>query len=295
MKTAVLNRLVYLTIAFVTFGNLVGTFAQEREMGGVGMTVFEERDFRGKSATYTNNVANLANTEFNDRISSLKVGRGERWEICKDANYQGRCVVVSGEEKDLRNNSWNNMISSFRRIGGGTPVPVPQQPYIVLYSQANYRGTVTNQSGEASYLNRTAQSVTIGRGIWQFCEGTNFTGRCVTIDVSVPNLSTYNLSRRISSARPVDTMQPEPPGADWYIVLFSQANYRGTPSNYKNSQSRISKSTGSITIGKGVWEVCTGSGFTGRCEMLSNSVSNMTFFGISRTIRSVRPVLPQPR
>ena len=48
--------------------------AQERAMGGEGITVFEDRDFRGKSATYTRDVANLADSGLNDRISSLKVG-----------------------------------------------------------------------------------------------------------------------------------------------------------------------------------------------------------------------------
>ncbi|MBX3290336.1 MAG: peptidase inhibitor family I36 protein [Acidobacteria bacterium] len=267
--------------------------AQERAMGGEGITVFEDRDFRGKSATYTRDVANLADSGLNDRISSLKVGPGELWEICEHANYQGRCVVVSGEERDLRQNSWNDMISSMRRRSGGGGTPV-NNPYIVLYSQPNYRGTPTNINGPSPSLNRTAQSVTVGRGVWELCDGVNYTGRCVRVDKSMANLAGLNMRRRVASARPVGSTTPERPD-DGYIVVFSQTNYRGTSTNYSSTQRNIRRTVGSITIGRGVWEVCTGANFGGRCEILNQSVSNFSSLGIGRQIRSIRPARPQPR
>ncbi len=384
MKRKFVSLLNCILFSLLIAGSVISAHAQEREMGGIGITVFEDRNFRGKSATYNNDVENLDGSGFNDKISSIRVGPGERWEVCQDAYYQGRCVVISGEESDLRRNSWDNMISSFRRIGswqpgnpgssyivlfdqvnyrgnarnysqavanlpltaqsvtigrgtwefctmanfGGTciriaqsvpdlrtyslsrriasarpldgtvtPVPPPSDGYIVLYDQPNYRGNPTNYNSAASNLNRRAQSVTIGAGSWQFCEGANFTGRCVTLDRSTPNLSSVGMNRRVGSVRPAGFVQPGPqPGSDWYIVLYTQANYRGTPTNYRNAQPRITKTTGSVTIGKGVWEICSGNNFTGNCQTLSSSVPNMTIFGIfGRTIRSVRPVVPQPR
>lgn len=271
--------------------------AQERGMGGVGITVFKDRDFRGSSATYTRDMPSLASVGFNRNISSFRVGDNERWEVCDQPNYRGNCVAVYGEESDLRRNNWDNKIASFRRVGGSPPTPGPSNPYIVLYDQTNYRGLPTNYSAAASNLDRRAQSVTIGSGSWEFCDGPNFSGRCITLDRSTPNLSTIGMNRRVASVRPAGFAPPEPPlGSDWYVVLYTQANYRGTPTNYRGVQSRISKTTGSVTIGKGVWEICTGNNFSGRCEILNSSVPNIAVFGVfGRTIRSLRPVLPQPR
>lgn len=70
-------------------------FAQPREIGGIGLTVFADRNFRGQSATLRNNTPNLQAIGLNDAVSSLQVAPGEQWEVCEHANYKGRCVVVS--------------------------------------------------------------------------------------------------------------------------------------------------------------------------------------------------------
>lgn len=86
--------------------------------GGSGITVFEDRNFRGDAATYNSDMSNLP-SRFNNKISSLRVGNGETWQICDQANYRGQCVNVTGEEYDLGRNDWDNRISSMRRVGGG--------------------------------------------------------------------------------------------------------------------------------------------------------------------------------
>jgi hypothetical protein len=83
------------------------------------------------------------------------------------------------------------------------PVPPSQSDwYIVLFDQPSYRGNPTNYKGPVSSLDRRAQSVTIGKGVWELCEGANFTGRCVTLNESAPDLGTYNLRNRVASVRP---------------------------------------------------------------------------------------------
>ena len=293
-----------LLFVFVILGGILAAPAQERHMGGVGITIFADRNFRGKSATFQQDVPNLDGLGFNDKVSSLRVGRGERWEVCEHANYQGRCVVVSGEESDLKRNGWNDLISSFRRVNGGIVPPRPEPPsgnwYIVLFDQPTYRGNPINLNVETSdlgNLGRRTQSVTIGRGVWQFCEGRNYTGRCVTLDRSVPDLRAYNLNHRIGSVRPVGAGGPThpPEGTDWYIVLFDQPNYRGNPTNYNSEMSSINKRSGSVTIGRGVWELCEGRNFTGRCVRLDKSVSDLRGFGLPDRVSSVRPLIRQPR
>lgn len=114
-------------IALVGFGAGLATEVSGQDPrligGGPGITVFEDRNFRGNAATYQNNVSNLP-SRFNNRISSVRVGDGEQWQVCDQPNYRGQCVTISGEERDLGRNDWDNRISSMRRLrsgGGGFP------------------------------------------------------------------------------------------------------------------------------------------------------------------------------
>lgn len=110
------------SIALMAFGAGLSTevSGQDGRMigGGSGITVFEDRNFRGDAVTYNSNVSNLP-SRFNNRISSIRVGPGETWQVCDQSNYRGQCVNVSGEENDLGRNNWDNRISSLRRVGGG--------------------------------------------------------------------------------------------------------------------------------------------------------------------------------
>jgi hypothetical protein len=293
------SKTLFLTIiACAILVSAGSVFSQDdRLIGGRGITVFKDRDFRGASASYQNDVANLAGTQFNDQISSIRIGPGEQWEVCRDADYRGDCVIVSGEERDLRRNSWDNKISSFRRIGGGGPTPTPSNDYIVLFDRTNFRGNPTNvdrATSDLGSMNRRAQSVTIGRGTWVLCDRINFGGKCVTLSSSSSNLAGQGMANRIASVRPVGDV-PEPSRPNPYIVIFTDPNYRGTPTNYNSSRTNINKRSGSITVGAGLWEVCNQPNFGGRCETLTQSVPNVISLNIGRTIRSVRPVGPQPR
>lgn len=272
--------------------------SQDRQMGGVGITVFTDRNFRGKSATYREDIPDLEPLGLNDQISSLRVGRGERWEICEHSNYQGRCVVVSGNEPDLRRNSWNDLISSIRRVGGNRPPVSPSGgvDYIVLFDRTNYRGRPTNYNGPNSSTPNSAQSVTIGRGVWELCEGQNYSGRCITLDQSVPDLAAYNMRNRVFSLRPVGSGGSQPPSStdNWYIVVFDQTSYRGNPTNYNRAETSIFQLARSVTIGRGTWELCQGRDFTGRCVTLNRSVPDLRAYNI-RQVASLRPVTRQPR
>ena len=291
------KRSILSALAIMMFG-LVSSIAgqDERFMGGRGITVFRDRDFRGASATYQNDIPNLASTEFNDRIRSIRVGQGEQWEICEHANFQGRCVIVSGEERDLSQNDWDNKISSIRRAGGGFPGPGPGNDYIVIFTERNFRGTPTNYNQGQNNLfgmNNKAQSVTIGRGEWQLCDGIGFGGKCVTLTRSVSDLSSVGMRKKVRSLRPLGYQGP--PDTNWYIVLFEQQNFRGDPTNFNTERTNISKRARSITIGAGVWEICDGRNFTGRCQILSQSEADLTRYNLGYIIRSVRPMRPQPR
>ena len=55
---------------------------------------------------------------------------------------------------------------------------------ITVFAEQNFRGT-------------------IGRGVWQLCEGRDFTGRCITLDSSAPDLHAHNFGNRVRSLRPL--------------------------------------------------------------------------------------------
>lgn len=299
MKMRRLGRFVCSLLVVAVIGTITGS-AQERMMGGAGITVFTDQNFRGRSATFRQDVYDLEPLGINDKISSLRVGRGEQWEVCEHSNFQGRCVVVSGEEPDLRRNDWSDVISSLRRVRRG-PVDPPSEGdwYLVLYDRTDYRGNQTNinrATPDLNSFNGRAQSVTIGRGAWELCTGRDYTGRCVTVDRSAPDLAIYNLRNRVSSVRPVGTTDPTPPpSTDRYIILYDRTNYRGTPNRYNGQETSINERVRSVTIGRGRWELCEGPDFTGRCVVLDQSVPNFAVYNLRNRVASLRPLRRQPR
>jgi hypothetical protein len=186
-----------------------------RQMGGIGITVFEDSNYRGRNATFRDDEPDLRRAGLNDRIQSLQVAPGEMWEVCRDIQYRD-CVQVSSDYSDLRRlGNLSGEISSARpwRSGGGFPGPgpgpVPPFPgpgvrgRLVIYSGINFTGRATVVSTQSSAINlRSAGSVRVEGGNWQICEDTNFRGRCSTVNVDVPDIRSFGLPGRVRSARP---------------------------------------------------------------------------------------------
>ncbi|MFZ6872632.1 beta/gamma crystallin-related protein [Undibacterium sp. Di27W] len=79
---------------------------------------YEGEGFRGR--TFSTNVqqSNFRNSGFNDLASSVVVSGG-RWEVCDDAGFNGRCVILSrGSYDSLSGLGMNNRISSVRPVNG---------------------------------------------------------------------------------------------------------------------------------------------------------------------------------
>jgi hypothetical protein len=184
-------------------------------MGGGGITVFRDENFRGENAMFRQDVPDLRRYSFSDRITSLRVAPGEYWEACERANYQGRCQVFSGDERDLRRVGWTDRISSLRRVrggggGGGGGYPGPRPPDsrggIVLYDDPYFRGNALPMSGPSENLrfqrfHDRAESVRVLSGRWELCAEPNYR-RCQIVDRDVANLSSLGLNKKLSSVRP---------------------------------------------------------------------------------------------
>lgn len=91
MRTHCLFTCLLLVVAF---GPTALSPAQEREMGGVGITVFADRNFRGESATFREDVPDLRPFGLNDKISSLRIGPGEQWEVCERPEYESKRKIL---------------------------------------------------------------------------------------------------------------------------------------------------------------------------------------------------------
>jgi uncharacterized protein YcfJ len=123
-----------LIIAILGLGTLlVGSHAAAQ------VTFYEQDGFRGKPFNVNWTVTNFDHYGFNDRASSAIVEHGQ-WEVCEDANFNGRCAVLRpGQYPNLNSLGLNNRISSARPVQGkptaayAPPPPPPPAPTYAYY------------------------------------------------------------------------------------------------------------------------------------------------------------------
>jgi len=114
------------------------------------ITFYEHENFRGRSAGADSQVNFLKEIGFDDRASSIEV-RGERWEVCADPGYSGRCRVLQpGSYPSLQSMGLDDRISSARRVGPDMNVgrdrygPDPQPTYYRRGDEATYQAQVVS-------------------------------------------------------------------------------------------------------------------------------------------------------
>jgi Beta/Gamma crystallin. len=78
--------------------------------------LYQDDGFAGREWTADHPIDDFANSGFNDKASSAEV-RGGPWQVCTDANFQGRCVVLRpGNYPSLGALGLNDRISSVRPV-----------------------------------------------------------------------------------------------------------------------------------------------------------------------------------
>jgi hypothetical protein len=85
--------------------------------GRTAIIVYRDANFSGGSLRFDREVPNLAQSGFNDVISSMQL-RGE-WQVCTDAYFRGSCRMVTDDVVNLRSWGINDRISSLRPMGRG--------------------------------------------------------------------------------------------------------------------------------------------------------------------------------
>jgi uncharacterized protein YcfJ len=80
------------------------------------VTFYEQEGFQGRSFNTGRPVNNFERYGFNDRASSVVV-LGDRWEVCDDVRFNGRCVVLRpGRYPSLAAMGLNDRVSSVRAV-----------------------------------------------------------------------------------------------------------------------------------------------------------------------------------
>jgi hypothetical protein len=192
-----------------------GGYSDRRfEPEGPGITVFTEPDYGGEGATFREDVPDLQAYELSDRISSVRIPRGEVWEVCQDINYGNRCRVISESEPDLGRIGWRRRISSLRRVradsptaSGGRGTSRPGGPGITVFADRDFRGESATFDEDVPdlrpyRLSDRISSLSIPRGeTWEVCQDINYGNRCEVFTSSEPNLERVGWNDRISSLR----------------------------------------------------------------------------------------------
>lgn len=116
------------------------------------VTFYEGEGFRGRPFSVNQTIWNFDRSGFNDRAASAIVERG-RWEVCEDARFEGRCVVLRpGNYDSLAQMGMSRRISSVRPVNGPprtgfyapAPAPVPVYEYRERPSERLYQAPVTS-------------------------------------------------------------------------------------------------------------------------------------------------------
>lgn len=78
---------------------------------------YQGNNYSGRSFSTQRQVPNFQQYGFNDRASSVVV-LSERWEVCDDAKYRGRCILLrQGRYPSLAAMGLNDRVSSARSVG----------------------------------------------------------------------------------------------------------------------------------------------------------------------------------
>src|SRR5688572_11452173 len=116
------------------------------------VTFYENEGFQGRDFTANQEIRNFQQYGFNDRASSAVVV-GNRWEVCEDARFSGRCVVLRpGRYPSLSAMGLNDRVSSVRMVnrnaqidnGRYAPAPVPAYDNRRRNNERLYEANVTS-------------------------------------------------------------------------------------------------------------------------------------------------------
>ena len=278
------------------------------------VTFFEHEGFAGRTFSASQQVPALERYGFNDRASAAVVV-GDRWEVCQDARYGGRCVVLRpGQYPSLAAMGLNDRISSARvvsrnaRVDDDRYAPAPVAAQIAFFEREGFDGRSFTTAQQVADLQRAgfndrASSVVVVGARYEVCDGTRYRGRCVVLRPGrYASLAAMGLNDRISSVRAVasnariadNRYAPAPVAGQ--VSFYERENFAGrhftTEEQVANFQQYgfNDRASSAVVLGDR-YEVCNDVRFGGPCVvLLPGRYPSLAAMGLNDRISSVRPV-----
>jgi uncharacterized protein YcfJ len=180
-------------------------------------TLYANDGFAGQSLRMSGDTPSLQPYKFNDRASSIVVV-GNRWEVCEDDNFRGRCTVLRpGRYSALYDIGLEDGISSARLIAANervadnryAPLPgtAPAAANITFFDDERFQGPSYTATGQVPNLRRTgfnerASSAVVSGERWEVCENNRYKGQCMVLRPGqYPSLASMGLNDEITSVR----------------------------------------------------------------------------------------------
>ena len=281
------------------------------------ITFYSREGFAGRSFTTDKQVGSFERNDFNDTASSVVV-QSDFWEVCEDAWFGGRCVVLRpGRYPSLSAMGLSDTISSVRVASASGPVvappplpvptPPPAAPQVTFYEHENYAGRsfITRdqvENFERFGFNDRASSVIVTGEARVVCENARYDGRCVVLRPgNYPSLAAVGLNDRISSVRLPTAAESNVPIPSVSQVTFYEREGFGGRSFVSRDQidnlERIGfndRASSAVVVGE-TREVCEDARFQGRCVLLpAGNYPSLATMGLNDRISSVRAVALRP-
>ncbi|OZA46243.1 MAG: hypothetical protein B7X81_07320 [Hydrogenophilales bacterium 17-61-76] len=272
------------------------------------VTFYEHPGFEGRTFVTNAPVGNFARQGFNDRASSVVV-RGERWEVCEDARYDGRCVVLRpGNYPSLDAMGLNDRVSSVRevsrnaRIDERRYVPAPQAAQVTFFERNGFEGpSFTTQRPIGNFARRgfndRASSAQVQGDRWEVCERARFNGRCKVLRPGqYASLAEMGLNNRISSARIVnantriDDRRYAPAPVTAQVTFYERQGFEGQSFTSQKQIGNFARQgfndrASSAIVQGNSWEVCEDAQFNGRCVVLRpGKYPSLTAMGLNNWV-----------
>ncbi len=307
----------FLKGAFAALGLAIASHATAQ------ITLYEHEGFQGLSFTTEQSIEDFGRQGFNDRASSAVV-QGERWEVCEDARFGGRCTVLrEGRYPSLAALDLNDRVSSVRAAGRDARADdgryesgrrSSRGARITFFENEGFKGrsfTTEREIGNFErfgFNDRASSAIVEGDG-WEVCDDVRFRGRCVVLEQGrYRNLAAMRLNDRVSSAREADAdrrgrndrsapVRPAPPvEQQGRITLFEREGFEGRSFSTDHAVDNIGgrgfsgRAYSAIVEGGAAgWEVCHAARVTGGCAVLRpGRYADLAVVGVNDRIASVR-------
>ncbi len=170
------------------------------------ITVYNLEYLCGRSETFSTDVSNLFDTNFDEKVQSVHIPAGSTWMLYQKNGYQGQVKILGpGDYNTVRSLGLQNYSFSSLR-----PFPSATVPTVLLFKDSNYRGRMVVAHCKLSELatigfNDAISSAIVLKSNWTFYEDADFKGTEVVLTPGrypEPILFKDNV---VSSIKPTDS------------------------------------------------------------------------------------------